>query len=74
MGNTVLAASPLDITVRGWTPIEAAPKDGTKILVSDGKRVDAAYWDYEDWCAPYSSANNLPYEPAYFMPLPEAPN
>jgi hypothetical protein len=53
-----------------WKPIETAPKDGEKVLVSDGVSVDAAYWDYDGWCAPHSSANSLPYEPTIWAPMP----
>lgn len=49
-----------------WQPIVTAPKDGTTILVSNGVEVDTAYWDYDDWCAPHSSANHLPYEPTHW--------
>ena len=57
-----------------WLPIESAPRDGTTVLVSDGKSVDSAYFDYEDWCAPHSSANSLPYAPTHWRPAVEAPN
>lgn len=58
-----------------WKPIETAPKDRTRILVSDGFYVDTAYfnkgewWHYEcgdDW---YSMSCN----PSFWMPLPDAP-
>lgn len=54
-----------------WQPIETAPQE--KILVSDGINIDVAYWDYEDWCAPHSSANSIPYKPTHWMPLPGSP-
>jgi hypothetical protein len=57
----------------GWLPIETAPRDGEKVLVGAVGYVDAAYWDYEDWCAPHSSASCLPYTPTHWMPLPEPP-
>lgn len=30
-----------------WKPIESAPKDGTRVLVSNGKYVVIAYWNTE---------------------------
>ena len=53
-----------------WQPIETAPRNGTTILITDGKEVDTAYFDYDDWCAPHSAANGLPYVPTYWAPLP----
>lgn len=58
-----------------WQPIETAPKDRTRVLVSDRYYVDTAYfakgewWLYEcsdDW---YSCSIN----PTHWMPLPAAP-
>ena len=54
-----------------WQPIETAPH--TLILVSDGIKVDSAYWDYDDWCAPHSGANSIPYDPTHWMPMPNPP-
>lgn len=59
-----------------WQPIETAPRDRTRVLVSDRYCVDTAYftkgewWLYEcsdDW---YSCSIN----PTHWMPLPAAPD
>lgn len=57
-----------------WQPIETSPKDATKILISDGKDIDMAYWDYADWCAPHSTSNPVPIIPTHWQPLPIKPN
>ena len=58
-----------------WQPIETAPKDGKRVLVTDGFEVCDAYfrsgewWQYEcgdDW---YSVSIN----PTNWMPLPQPP-
>ena len=52
-----------------WSPIETVPKNGTKILVSDGTEVDSVYWDYDMWCTPHGG-NNIQYEPTHWCDLP----
>ena len=54
-----------------WRPIKTAPKTGENILISDGVEVDMAYWDYDDWCAPHSCANPIPYDPDRWQPKPD---
>ena len=54
-----------------WYPIETAPKDGRKILVSNGVEVDTSYWDCDAWCALYSE--RLPYEPTHWKHRPNPP-
>ena len=60
--------------VEPWLPIDSAPRNGTSILVTDAYQVDAAYFDYDDWCAPHSSANSIPYSPTQWKHLPDGPN
>ena len=64
-----------DKAVLYWQPIETAPKDGKRVLVTDGFEVCDAYfrsgewWQYEcgdDW---YSVSIN----PTHWMPLPQPP-
>ena len=54
-----------------WLLIETAPKNATKILITDGTEVDSAYWDYNMWCNPYGG-NNIQYQPTHWceMPIP----
>jgi len=69
-----------------WNPIETAPKDGTIILISSGKYVEAAYWsrhpratggdDEFPWVTldETNVINGRTAEsPDHWMPLPDAP-
>ena len=53
-----------------WRPIEEAPKDGTHILVTNGKRQAAAYWWPAVWMGTTHCGMN---EPTHWMPLPPPP-
>ena len=88
MENTVIAASPLDITVRGWMPIETAPQDGTYVMVSNGRGVWVAKYKavYQSgwkpdcpWQSMMLNHDHIPRAkqrgwPTHWTPLPEAPN
>ena len=72
-----------------WQPIETAPKDGTSILVSNGRWRDIAYWaafarfnnitDSMDvgpaWCGRDCDDPYYSYalDPTHWMPLPPPP-
>lgn len=72
-----------------WRPIETAPRDGTRVLVSFGARgVHAVAWEepahsgFEIWCVddgkhgPYALRGYLdagPTAPTHWMPLPPPP-
>lgn len=69
-----------------WLPISTAPKDGTKILVTDANTIgceECVFWDDD----PQASQNSIGWQwatddgPSYheerfthWMPLPEPPN
>ncbi len=74
----MLAAAPTPpVSEDRWLPIEAAPKDGTRIIVvSDTGNVwCGVYWEKrpragERWT---SFIGPLRFDPTHWMPLPEAP-
>ncbi len=51
----------------GWQPIEMAPRDGTKIIVTDGKKVWLSYRVNSQWSVEYS----WPMRPTHWMFMPE---
>ena len=59
--NTVIAASPLDITVRGWQPIETAPKDGSRILLFFPVFGNSQRQEFWNWEAQKYNKNPNPY-------------
>lgn len=71
----------------GWQPIETAPKDGTRVLISSRGVVQEAYWAmaWEDapdekcwWSTPHGPAGRgftiLPKAVTHWMPLPAPPD
>ena len=69
-----------------WQPIETAPRDGTRILVFDGKEINTV--DYsepyyiginkhieieESWVQISDSGRATEFFPTHWMPLPEPP-
>ena len=71
-----------------WQPIETAPKDGTSVIVYNGKYVTEACWlDQPDddghtgWCESgfcfggilYDLHNEMDDDPTHWMPLPKPP-
>lgn len=66
-----------------WQPMETAPRDGTRILVSDGRECDMARWvDKIDphWDKPmrWNSGQDGRWTswvfPSLWIPLPKLPN
>ena len=61
-----------------WQPIETAPKDGSKVLLTDGDRTEIAHWwgkaqegFWEVWtCEPFYEDFK---QPTHWMPLPQPP-
>jgi len=67
-----------------WQPIETAPKDGTCILIFDGKEVHEANWgrswleSVDNWAAPFSDQDEqggrYEFTPTHWMPMPGPPS
>ena len=82
MENTVIAASPLDITVRGWISAkDKYPRIGQQCIVCiEGIVQNEIYTlDGGDECPQYWSRDDIDECPFvkdsdYWIPLPEAPN
>lgn len=65
------AEPPLDCRVRGWQPMDTAPRTGV-LIISDGENVSVGWWynssiGWTHWLPAGS-------KPTHWMPLPEAPN
>lgn len=60
-----------------WQPIDAAPKDGTAILVSDASGQFVVKWQplWNCWQIACFCNDSMPWapEPTHWMPLPEPP-
>ena len=64
-----------------WQPIETAPKDGTRILVLIGSKVQIAQWNEDGyvkkptpfwhWAPGLGKGFNRGQQPAHWMHLPE---
>jgi hypothetical protein len=54
-----------------WQPIETAPKDGTNLLVTDGK-ITALGW-HDEFDAPEDPWCGYIKRPTHWMPLPPPP-
>ena len=70
------SASPLDIPVRGWMPIETAPEEGQFLVyMPEDKRspIQVAKWLPNVKVIGNQFAFDL-HKPTHWMPLPEAPN
>lgn len=80
--TTPIAQGPVDVNVRGWMPIETAPKDGTWVLavnsaISQTRLHIVRYSEHDGtrfhWVrgsAPMDFVDGL----TYWMPLPKTPN
>jgi hypothetical protein len=64
-----------------WRPIDTAPKDSSKILLTDGHETVCGYWgeptgyftrQRNQWCS-YWWLKRLGTQPIYWQPLPEPP-
>ena len=69
-----------------WHPIETIPRDGTAILITDGKRVGCAVFVNERFCwadgngeaiwsgdSEYGGFDDVGWEISHWMPLPDPP-
>lgn len=88
MSESVNSASPLEIPVRGWMPIETAPQNGMCVLVSNGRGIWVAKYKavYQSgwkpdcpWQSMMLNHDHIPRakqqgRPTHWMQLPEAPN
>jgi hypothetical protein len=59
--------------VGGWQPIASAPKDGTEVLLTDGRYKRAGYWARRIECWSIDCVVDVP-APTHWMPLPPAPS
>ena len=82
--HTCWIAAPNSTNVRGadgggraqpeWQPIETAPKDGTKVLLSNQRRVDSSRWVGQTAVGPVGHWLGEWYAPpTHWMPLPNPP-
>lgn len=86
--ETSSGQSALNVGLASWAPIETAPRDGTCVLVSNGRGVWVAKfkmvfqsgWKPDcPWQSMMLNHDHIPYakrkgSPTHWMTLPEAPN
>jgi len=58
-----------------WQPIETAPKNGTRVLVTNGIDVQIEFKDNDDemWSGWQTGTRLYSVVPTHWMPLPEPP-
>jgi hypothetical protein len=56
-----------------WQKIDSAPRDGTGVLLSDGKNIEVGSWD-EGYTHGWGSTRGNWLNPTHWMPLPNPPS
>ena len=60
-----------------WRPIDTAPKDGSRVLLSEGVLVHVGRWrgnrSFGSWGLETPGLVVVKFDPTYWMPLPQSP-
>jgi len=82
MSGVLSYKAAMEAQMAEWQPIETAPKDGTRILVSDGDTIWVAQWDRvssgEGWLVAVFVGGDWNYyeeaDASFWMLLPPLPS